>query len=397
MTERLYYHDSFLREFEARVASAKPGDGNRFQVVLDQTAFYPTSGGQPHDRGTLDDIPVEEVVEADDGSVVHVVERLPAGERVRGQIDWRRRFDHMQQHSGQHLLSAAFVRLFNFPTVSFHLGREVCTIDLATPSLGRRQLQAAEELANQVIFEDRPVRVRFAAAEDSSEKELRRPVERAGELRLIEIEDFDCCPCGGTHAARTGQVGLLLARRLEKIKQQVRVEFVCGGRALAAARADHAHLTEAARLLTTGPAELPNMLRKQFEERRAAEKARARLLARLAEFEARALLAEAELLGERRLLCKVFDDAGADYLRLLAARLVKEAAVQLLFATRSQPPALVFAQSPGLEPDMNALLRETVQKIGGKGGGNRNFAQGSAPSPERLEEALAAARHRLRT
>ncbi|MGH9788223.1 MAG: alanyl-tRNA editing protein [Candidatus Acidiferrales bacterium] len=394
MTERLYYQDCFLCEFEARVRKVEPADGGRARVWLDQTLFYPTSGGQPHDLGTLGDAAVLEVFEEGD-DIVHLLERAPAGERVQGRIDWERRFDHMQQHTGQHLLSAAFVRLFNFPTVSFHLGRDVCTIDLAAASLGRRQLQAAEELANQVIFEDRPVHIRFPTDAEVAEMGLRRPAEPSGALRVIEIEEFDRCPCGGTHVARTGQIGLILTRATEKVKQNVRVEFVCGGRALRSARADYSSLSEAAKLLTTGPSELPNVLRKQFDERRAAERQRQQLLERLAEHETRSLLSEAEPLGERRLVVKVLEEADAAYLRLLGARLVKEPGVQLLLASRSAPAAVVFAQTPGLAADMNALLRETLQKFGGKGGGSRDFAQGALPAGADPAPVLAAARARL--
>lgn len=399
-TKRLYYYDSFLCEFAARVVGVEIDERQRARIALDQTAFYPTSGGQPHDLGTLNEIAVEEVFEGANREVIHLLSRAPDSEQVQGRIDWARRFDHMQQHTGQHVLSAAFVRLFNFATVSFHLGRASCSIDLNTESLGQRQLREAEELANQVVFEDRPVHIRFTSAEELREEKarggLRRAVEREGELRLIEVEDFDCCPCGGTHVARTGQIGLLLARGVEKTKKRVRVEFVCGGRALAAARADHERLSEAARLLTTGPGEVPAIIRKRFEEQRAAEKSRARLLEQLAEYEARALLAAAERVGERRVLCKVFEEADATYLRLLAARLVKEPGLQLLFASRKQLPALVFAQSPGLGGDMSALLRETVQKLGGKGGGSRDFAQGSVPAGTSLEEVLAGVLPRLR-
>jgi alanyl-tRNA synthetase len=320
LTERLYYRDCFLREFEARVVRAEPADGGRARVWLDQTAFYPTSGGQPNDLGTFDSIPVEDVLD-EGGEVVHLLERTPASERVRGVIDWTRRFDHMQQHTGQHLLSAAFVGLFKFPTVSFHLGRDLCTIDLATPSLGRRQAEAAEELANQVIFENRAVNIQFPTEAELAQAGLRRPLDQPGEVRVIEIEGFDRCPCGGTHVARTGQIGLILCRGVEKVKQGVRIEFVCGGRALRAARADFASLSEAARLLTTGPSELPNVIRKQFDERRATERQRQHLLEQLAEYEARALLAEAEVLGDRRLIARLLPEADAGYLRLLAARL----------------------------------------------------------------------------
>jgi alanyl-tRNA synthetase len=394
MTERLYYRDCFLREFESRVVKAEPADAGRARVWLDQTAFYPTSGGQPHDCGTLGGVAVLDVFE-EDGDIVHLLERPPGGDPLHGTIDWERRFDHMQQHTGQHVLSAAFVRLLNFATVSFHLGRDLCTIDLDTPSLGRRQLEAAEDLANQVIFEDRPVLIRFPTHAEAAERGLRRDTGHREALRVIDIEDFDRCPCGGTHVARTGQIGLILTRGAEKVKQGIRVEFLCGGRALRAARSDHASLTEAARLLTTGPQELPDVLRKQLDDRRAAERHRQQLLERLAEHEARSLLADAEKLGERRLVVKVLEEAEAAYLRLLGARLVKEPQVQALLASRAEPAALVFAQTPGLPADMNALLRETLQQFGGKGGGSRDFAQGALSPGADPGQALAWARSRL--
>ena len=395
MTDRLYYRDCFLRECEARIVKVEPADAGRARVWLDQTVFYPTSGGQPNDLGTLGGVAVLDVVE-EDNDIVHVLERPPAGECLKGEIDWPRRLDHMQQHTGQHVLSAAFVRLFKSPTVSFHLGRDICTIDLASASLGRRQLEAAEELANQVLFEDRPVHIRFPTEAEAAGMGLRRPAEQSGALRVIEIDEFDRCPCGGTHVARTGQIGLILGRGTEKVKQNIRVEFVCGGRALRAARSDYASLSEAAKLLTTGPQELPNVLRKQFDERRATERQRQQLLERLAEQEARVLLSEAEKLGERRLVVKVLEEADAAYLRLLGARLVKEPRVQVLLASRSEPAAVVFAQTPGLEADMNALLRETLHKVGGKGGGSRDFAQGALPPGAKPEEPLAEACSRLR-
>jgi len=397
MTERLYYRDPFLREFTARAVRASRAANNRVHVLLDRTAFYPTSGGQPHDLGTLDAIPVLEVFEDSENEIVHVLEREPSAETIQGTIDWPRRFDHMQQHTGQHVLSAAFVRLFNFSTVSFHLGQDICTIDLETPSLARRQLEAAEELANQVIFEDRPVHIRFAEAGSIPEEELRRAAKRTGELRIIDIEDFDRCPCGGTHVARTGQIGVLLARSAEKTKGWVRVEFICGGRSLRAARADHDNLSEVARLLTTGKAEVADIIRKSAEERRQAEKERERLRHRLAEHEAQTLLAQAEPVQGRRLLVRVLEEADAGYLRLLAARLVKEASVQVLLATRSAAVALVFAQTPGLPADMNALLRQSLQKHGGKGGGSRDFAQGSVPAGASPEDLLAEAAQFLRS
>lgn len=388
MTERLYYTDSFLREFDARVLECRPA-GERFEVVLDRTAFYPASGGQPHDTGRLGEAEVLEVFEREDNTVVHVTDRAVARGPVRGAIDWERRFDHIQQHTGQHLISAAFLELFRFSTVSFHLGRDVSTIDLAAPSVVPRHLEEAERLANRAIFEDRPVRVSFASAAQLAEAGIRKAVERAGLLRVVEIEGFDRQPCGGTHAQRTGQVGLLLLRRLEKQKQNWRVEFVCGFRAWRVARRDYAALSEAAGAISCGLPEVPAMVAKTLEERQAAQRERQRLLERLAEMEARTLAASCGGTVEH-----VFEDADAGYLRLVAARLAAQLGTRALLGTRAGGH-VVFAQSAGMAGDMNALLRETLARAGGKGGGSKDFAQGTVPDGARLEEILRSARERL--
>jgi len=397
MTDRLYYHDSFLREFDAQVLASDPAGGH-WQVLLDRTAFYPTSGGQPHDTGRLGDAAVMDVFEREDLAVVHVTDRdVPLGP-IRASINWEQRFDHMQQHTGQHLLSAAFHELFKFPTVSFHLGREVSTIDLVARSVVPRHQGEAERLANQVIFEDRPVSVSFGTAVELADAGIRKAVDREGILRVIEITGFDRQPCGGTHVARTGQVGLLLVRKLERMKQNWRLEFVCGFRALCTARADFATLVDAAQQFSCGLPDVPAMVRKALEERQASQRTRQRLLEQLAETEARALLAVAGPLpgiGDARVVARVFDDADGAYLRLLAARLVGEPGVAALLATRTGGQ-VIFGQSSGLGADMNALLREALAPVGGKGGGTKDFAQGSVPDPTKLGEVLTRAVERLK-
>jgi len=395
MTDRLYYSDSFLREFDARVFTCEPA-GERYHVLLDRTAFYPTSGGQPNDTGRLGEAYVSDVFEREDHAIVHVTERALAAGPIHGRIDWERRFDHMQQHTGQHLLSAAFIELFKFPTVSFHLGRHASTIDLAAASLSLQQVEAAARLTNQVIFDDRPVTVRFGTAAEFAQAGARKEVDREGTLRAICVENFDLQPCGGTHVARTGQVGLILLRKFEKQKRNWRVEFVCGHRALRAARGDFTTLGEAARLLTCGLSDVPAILQKTLDERKQAHRTRQLLLEQLARYQARELLSDISLVAPDicRRVTRVFDEEDPAYLRLLATHLAAEPNVQALLATRAGG-YVIFAQSPGLPADMNELLRDTLATAGGKGGGTRDFAQGSVPDPARLPEILFAAASRL--
>jgi len=384
-TERLYYGDSFLREFEAQVISCAPS-AERFHVVLNRTAFYPTSGGQPHDTGRLGEVNVLDVMENEDGTIVHVTERAVAPGPVHGAIDWDRRFDYMQQHTGQHLLSAAFVELFKFQTVSFHLGGESSSIDLAAASFSPKQAEDVERRTNQIVFEDRAVEVQYGTREELAASGVRKEVEREGVLRAVHIAGFDLQPCGGTHVARTGQVGLVHLRKLEKQKHGWRMEFVCGGRAMRAARGDYGTLDEAARLLSCGQPEVPAMLGKALEERKQAQRTRQQLLERMAGYEADEMLREAK--GEAlRLVTHVFEDADPAYLRMVATRLAAQPGVQALVATRAGGN-VVFAQSAGLSTDMNALLKKAVQAAGGKGGGTRDFAQGSVPDAAALDDLL---------
>ncbi|MGH9747684.1 MAG: alanyl-tRNA editing protein [Candidatus Acidiferrales bacterium] len=393
-TERLYYRDSFLREFDATVLSCEP-EGERWKIVLDRTAFYPTSGGQPHDLGTLGGVPVVGVADAEAKVVHYASAAVPVGP-VRGAIDWVRRIDHMQQHTGQHLLSAALIELFGFQTVSFHLGKEISTIDLKAASVAARQLEEAERRVNEVIFEDKPVVVRFGTAEELAEAGIRKKVEREGILRAIEVEGFDRQPCGGTHLERTGQAGMILIRKLEKRRDLWRAEFVCGFRALTVARGDFATLTQAASLLSCGLPEVPSIVGKLAEERRSQHAAAKRLEERLAEHEARALIASTAVAaaGTVRVIATTIEDATPSYLGLLAAKLAAEANVVALLATKATGH-VVFAQAKGLGRDMSAVLRETLKLFGGKGGGAKDFAQGNVPDVAKVREAIAFAKKLL--
>jgi alanyl-tRNA synthetase len=394
VTERLYYRDSFLREFDAQVVSCER-EGERWKVVLDRTAFYPTSGGQPHDLGTLNGVAVVQVADGENHDVVHYTSaELPAGP-AHGKVDWARRLDHMQQHTGQHLLSAAFIELFHFPTVSFHLGKEISTIDLQAPAVVPRHLEEAERRVNEIIFEDRAVVVRFGTAEELAEAGIRKKVEREGVLRAIEVEGFDRQPCGGTHLERTGQAGLLLIRKLERSRDTWRVEFACGDRALRAARGDFATLTQAAGLLSCGLPEVPAGVAKVLEERRGLHSAAKRLEERVAEQESRALLSAAPAsAGGMRVILRVQDEATPGYLSLLASKMAASGGVVALVAS-GETGHVVFAQSKGLGHDMGALLSATLAEFGGKGGGAKDFAQGSVPDRGKLKALLGRAKDAL--
>lgn len=380
MTERLYYHDSFLYDFDGRVLELVQRDG-RHAIVLDRTAFYPTSGGQVHDTGMLlvegKQIAVSEVADEEDGGILHfAAEPLIPGTVVHGTVDSVRRLDHVQQHSGQHVLSAAFIQLFNMPTVSFHMGEESCTIDIETAGVSVDQARQTERLANEVIAEDRPVNIRFVPLEEARQLGLRKlPPKQTRDLRLIDITNFDLTACGGTHVRATGQIGSILLRKIEKVKQGMRVEFVCGLRAVSTARCDYSTLTEAAALYSSHIYDVPEQICKSLAETKSAAKAQHKLLEELAELYAERLLADTS--GSPRMIIQLFPEREALFVKLLAQKLTAgNSSVIALLASGAGQPTLVFAQSPGQKSNMGQLMKEAMAQLGGRGGGSADLAQG---------------------
>jgi alanyl-tRNA synthetase len=409
-TRRLYYDDSFERDFTARVLSCEPvahQSREAWEVVLDATALYPTSGGQPHDLGKLGDANVLDVRDAGQ-DVEHIVDREVALGNVHGCVDWARRFDHMQQHTGQHLLSAMFQERFGRPTVSFHLGSELSTIDLRGEEPSDQVLEGAERAANLVIFDDRPVNVRYGTAEELAELGARKQVEREGILRAIEIEGADLQPCGGTHVKRTAQIGMMLVRGCTKIRQDWRVEFACGGRAERIARSDFLQLRNAAAGLGCASDEVAEGVRRVVSERDARYKDFRGMLQQLAEAEA-TLVLQAMPPGPdgRRIISRVFREdssrkvghglppsAAPEFLGHFATQLAKSDKTIVLLA-RFPCGHLIFAQHPEAGSDMNALLKDILEQFGGKGGGTRDFARGRLSEPGNGEKAVAFGRELL--
>ena len=385
-TDRLYYTDCYLREFSARVIRATP-DPRGTRVYLDRTAFYPDSGGQPSDRGMLAAIPVLDVIDAGD-EIAHILADSPVEEAVYGSIDWERRFDHMQQHTGQHVLSAAFERAGGYKTVSFHLGTESATIDLDSDRVGTKQAEGAEQLANRVVFENRPVQISFRPAAEAQQLDLRKPTFREGDIRLVEVEEFDLSACGGTHVSRTGGVGIISIRKVERAKGLTRVEFVCGGRALRRARQDFAILSEAARLFSTGLENVPELITKQAQDLRDVGKAHQKLVEDLAELEAAQLLQQAPEKGGVRIVQYLFESTEGKKAKMVAHAAGKRAGAIALIGVKGMPSALFFSQTPGGKANVSAVMKQTLAKFGGKGGGTRDFAQGGGLPENQLEAAL---------
>ncbi len=399
MTKRLYYDSSALHEFDSvveDVVAASPAE-QRPAVILRESAFYPTSGGQLHDTGWLtlvgnDDgaarLRVAEVADADDGRVLHYLDasaKLPAtGAAVHGTIDSDRRREHMQQHSGQHVLSAAFIELYQIPTLSFHMAEDYCSIDLATPALTVAQMVGTEKRANQVVFENRDVRIRYVSRADAEKLGLRKPpVAERDLLRIVEFLDFDRSACGGTHVTASGQIGSILLRKSEKVRQGTRVEFVCGDRAVRLARRDYTALSEAAALFSTKLWDVPEQIRKSADDLKVLRKQKDDAFEELAESMALAAMHSQALADGRKIVVRVFSDRDIGFAKLFAQRVTRAATPAIaLVASTVDPPGVVFAQTPAASGscDMGVLLKQALSSVGGRGGGSRDFAQGGVPS-----------------
>jgi alanyl-tRNA synthetase len=383
MTERLYYTDPRLVEFTAQVMEVA---GER--VYLDRTAFYPTSGGQQFDVGTLGDARVVDVVDEKE-RIVHVLEkaaRFSVGDELSGRVDWTRRFDHMQQHTGQHLLSAVFEELFGHKTVSVHFGDESATLDLDTPSLSRERALKAERRANKIVFENRPVTVTF---EDSATAVgLRKAVDRSGELRIVEIAGIDRSACGGTHVRGTGEIGAITVRRVEKYKSSTRVEFICGWRALARARADFDALTAIASSLTAAIDEVPALVAAQGAHLKEAETDARKRGEELAKYQAHerydATAPGAD--GVRRIIETA---SSMDPLRAMA-QAMSALPKSLYVGSVMSPPGIVFAASADSGVNAGELLKSALTANGGRGGGSPRVAQGTVSDAAALQRVLGA-------
>jgi alanyl-tRNA synthetase len=393
-TERLYYFDSHLIEFEAHVVDISERVSGWSAVTLDRTAFYPNGGGQPSDTGTLDGARVVECIDEGE-TVLHVVQGLVPviGGIMKGRVDWPRRFDHIQQHTGQHILSQAFMTLFQAPTRSFRMLSDVCEIDVDLSDPTNDRIERAVELANNVIWENRPIVIKQVSPEEAAQLPVRKESARVGDLRLIEIEGFDLTPCGGTHAFQTGEVGLVAVRSWERARGLARIEFVAGRRALEDYRRANKAALGAAALLSGARDDAPLLAARSLEENKELHR-RVRVLEEVAaRVEAEDLIARAAILPEgTRLVAKTFAARDPELLKRLAqALIVHQRTIALLGSHDQDTVRLVFARSTDAVADMNALMKEACAIVEGRGGGKPDLAQGGGHKVEKLDEAISSA------
>jgi len=391
MTDRLYFRDSYQTDFEADVVRRAEIDGKQV-LVLNKTCFYPTAGGQQCDHGVLNDIPVIDVREEND-DIVHVLEEEITADHVRGVIEWKRRFDFMQQHSGQHILSQSFFRVLNANTVSSHLGEEFSTLEIDRETLTREEADRVEDVANEAIYANRPIKTYSVPEEEVGSIPLRRPPKKEGPLRIVEIEHFDFMGCGGTHCRRSGEIGLIKAGRWEKIRGHIRIQFLCGYRALKEYRWKHDALENLSDLYSAKASDVYDLVTKQVEESKILQRDAQDLLKRILDYEARDLLVGAERAGDLRIIKRVFMDRPADELKTLALQITGVEKSVVLFGTRGEKNQLVFCCSDDCLHKMNELVQIASATIGGKGGGSPQLAFGGGPAGEKIEEAVEGAVH----
>ena len=395
MTKKLYLEDPYVTSFEAEILETRDlPEGTA--LVLDATHFYPESGGQPYDLGTIDGIAVTKVLESEDDTILHFVEKRPESAQVHCEVDSARRRDHMQQHSGQHVLSAAFVREAGAETTSFHLGARVSTIDLDKFPLSDEELYAAERAANDVVTRAVPIKSRFVSGAEALTLVLRKTPPTQDSIRIVEVEGFDQQACCGTHPRSSAEIGPVIIRGHEKLKGGTRVEFLCGERALRDYRATVRRVRSLASVLSSSEEALVETAKKLQDERKSMGKELARLRSEALASSAESRMRDADTIGDVRVLAREITGVGPAELRAIAIELSAESGrVLLLGAIDDGRAHLVFARSTDVDAPMGDLLRGSVGLVGGRGGGSPQVSQGGGPDTQRLQEALEDARSKL--
>ena len=409
MTERIYYHDSYLTNFSAKVIK-KQKDNDYFGLVFDKTAFYPTSGGQPHDQGTVNEVPIVNIVDLHNGQILHLLKKDIKEANIDCVINWSTRFDHMQQHSGQHILSQAFLKVTGATTIGFHLSSDYSTIDLDIASVSDPDLEKVEHLANCIVYENRSVDMRIIEQEDILSLDLRKKTDRSGPIRVIEIKEFDLSPCGGTHVKNTAEIGGIFVKNIEKISRGVRIEFLCGQRIIESYRNDLSFLESIAGQLCISPEEAPTRIEIQIDELKQLRKQVHTMNLHHANDVARKLCNEAflletiidfqpgerdrlnnkehfeELLRKTKVVMHLFSNETCSLKEIAQEIMKKEKFTIVLLACESKNSQIVFSGPSFI--NFQFILDGCFQIIGGKGGGSKTFVQAGGCNPKTLSKGL---------
>lgn len=406
MTQKLYYQDAYVTRFQAQIIG-RPVVNGRTAFILDQTYFYPESGGQPADWGRINNYPVVDVqIRESDGAILHFVQidQELWEDDITAEINWERRFDHMQQHTGQHILSQAFIRAAELETVGFHLGTETVTIDLDSAAITGAQIEQAELLANQIVWQNRAIHIHQLSPEEAAvglnNLTMRKiPPVNEPTIRAIEISDFDLTACGGTHVKQTGEVGLIKIVQIERRRNQLRIHFRCGQRALADYRVKNSVLSRLATELTTGYWELDKAVVKLKEELKTAQQQVKRQEKDILNRELADLRQAGTVKKNTTIITRLFADRDPAQIRYLANQLTQQSGVVTLFAAVGQGTTqLIFARAENAPGEMDNLLKTALQMLGSvTGGGSAQFAQGGCANcnQERVQQALSRAERLL--
>ena len=399
-TKRLYHYDPYLTEFTCTVTKCtgpvnlKDYSFPVYMIEVDRTAFYPMSGGQPCDKGTLAGIDVFDIVESEDTeSIMHITNSsIAEGQNIIGKVDFDRRFDHMQQHTGQHILSAAFVHLFDIATKGFHLGEEYVTIDLDSSEITEDQCAAAERMACDVAFHNHQILISFHDSEEAANLPSRKQVTvTTGDIRIVEVEGFDKCMCCGTHVDSTGEVGIIKILKTEKIRGMTRVEFICGRRALKDYATKNMVLSELSNMLSTHPSDISHSITKMQNQYKDMKKQIDTLTSELLVYQADEMYTKAtiEPFSKVRMVTKIFNGVGFDSLKMTASKVCQKMNVVTLFASKSDNNVqFLFQRSENVDLDVNKLLKSVLDVVDGKGGGSAMLAQGGAKDVVSLESIM---------
>lgn len=387
MTKKLYFDDPYKIDFTEKIIS-KTKYQDKFALTLAETYFYPTSGGQEHDKGKINGVEISDIIENDD-EILHITNREVKGDIADCVIDWNRRFDFMQQHTGQHILSESIAKLFNYETASCHLGEDYCTIDVHALNLNPKDFAQIEKYANDIICKNLELKIHYISDSDISKFPLRKAPKFRGILRIIEIDKFDYCACGGTHARRTGEVGVIKIRKSEKIKGNLtRIEFVCGSRALSDYQWKNYILNDISNIFTTSERDIPEKVRKLLEENKSLNKQIEQYKNELLDIEISKIICEASPDKNFKIIKKIFKDRNLGDLRIIAQKIIENDGYIVLFGNIGSASNVIFARSKDISLNMVQLFNSIAPMIQAKGGGKPDFVQAGIQNPDKLEDAL---------